>query len=188
MQFKSDPIFCIRCKIHSKKKKKIFIYRSEKKKKKVNKFLHLFLSTNTKNPSTVRKTRFLESRRKRKRKKIIDNEFVNYPNANSSRRCIIIKSDIGDNLEVKPFRAIILSRWYLHTVSRPGREISAESWNRREDGKYTRVKSLFAPGPQAFQLLLTINVQRKGRCAFKAWLTGAESSLETIPLFHQKEF
>lgn len=86
----------------------------KKKKKKVNKFLHLFLSTNTKNPSTVRKTRFLESRRKRKRKKIIDNEFVNYPNANSSRRCIIIKSDIGDNLEVKPFRAIILSRWYLH--------------------------------------------------------------------------
>lgn len=172
-----------------KKRKK----ESKKRKTRANKFLHLFLIYKISDRSTVfHKTRFFRRFsmtkknkdkwqipvQKKKRKKEENNRICcNYPNANSSRRYIIIKSDIWDNFEVKPFRAIILSRWYLHALSRPVREISMESCNRerereREHGKYTWVKSLFAPGPpspQAFQLLLTINVRWKGRgCAFKA--------------------
>lgn len=172
-----------------KKRKK----ESKKRKTRANKFLHLFLIYKISDRSTVfHKTRFFRTKilddeeeqsdkslcKKKKRKREENNRICcNHPNANSSRRYIIIKSDIWDNFEVKPFRAIILSRWYLHALSRPVREISMESCNRerereREHGKYTWVKSLFAPGPpspQAFQLLLTINVRWKGRgCAFKA--------------------
>ena len=71
------------------------------------------------------------------------------------------------------------------------RAIRRERERDREHGKYTWVKSLFAPGPpspQAFQLLLTINGERGEDALLKLWFTGAESSLETIPLFHQKEF
>lgn len=45
---------------------------------------------------------------KKKKKKIIDLLIVQM--RYSSRRYIIIKSDICDNFEAKPFRAIILSR------------------------------------------------------------------------------
>lgn len=116
-------------------------------------------------------------KKKEKKKKII--EFV-----------VIIQMRIHLDVTslLNPISGIIL-KWNLFAqlfyrddiCMRYRGRFAKSQWNRairrererdREHGKYTWVKSLFAPGPpspQAFQLLLTINVRWKGRgCAFKA--------------------
>lgn len=74
----------------------------------------------------------------------------------SSRRYIIIKSDICDNFEAKPFRAnYFIAMIFAYVIENLNGIVQSGESMENTHG----LKAFLPRGPQAFQLLLTINVQ-----------------------------